>query len=514
MPRNKTDNLGFDATKFDAARTPQIPVRAVREPADATDLVVAVVNPRDELQLLGVPAQIAKQTEKLIGSPLLDALKAQGLSAEKNAVTAWSLPGLRIIAVGLGDDPDVSHETIRRASGAATRYVLGNSAKTTRRIALSLELAGQAQLVAAVEGALLAAGRFHKLSGEAAGESALAEVQIVTTDKAATQAIEHAKATTQAVLVARDWANVPPNLLAPADFVEQAKGLFADAKVDIEVLDERALQRGGYGGLLAVGGGSSRPPRLLRIAYRPRGAKQHLALVGKGITFDSGGYSLKPTDSMLSMKTDMSGAADVICALRAIVELGLKVNVTAYAMLAENLVSSTAYRPSDVLRMYDGTTVENRNSDAEGRIVLADGLARASEDEPDLIVDVATLTGACVVALGSTLTGLFASSDAVADQLLDAAEASGEAMWQLPITDEVRNNLPSKVADIQSGAGREGSSLFAAAFLQHFVGDGLNWAHLDIAGPAWNSGSAHDYVPADATGAIVRTLIALAEKMN
>lgn len=514
MPKNKSENLGFDAAKFDASRTPQIPVTAVREACEVTDLVVGVVNPRDEFQLLGVPAGIVKQAETVLGGTLLAALQAQGLSAEKNAVTTWSLPGLRIVAVGLGDDVDVSHETVRRASGAAVRYILANSATTTRSVAISFELAGQAQLSAAVEGALLAAGRFHKLSGESPAECGLAELQLVTTDKSAKQAIEHAQTTTQAVLVARDWANIPPNLLAPADFVEQAKGLFSNLKVDIEVLDERALQRAGFGGLLAVGGGSSRPPRLLRIAYRPRGAKQHLALVGKGITFDSGGYSLKPTDSMLSMKTDMSGAADVICALHAIVQLGLKVDVTAYAMLAENLVSSTAYRPSDVLHMYDGTTVENRNSDAEGRLVLADGIARASEDQPDLIVDVATLTGACVVALGSTLTGLFASSDAVADQLLDASESSGEPMWQLPITDEVRKNLPSKVADIQSGAGREGSSLFAAAFLQHFVGEGLNWAHLDIAGPAWNSGSAHDYVPADATGAIVRTLVALAEAMS
>lgn len=514
MPRPKTESIGFDAAKFDPARTPKIAVKAVSEPGQVTDLVIGVVNPHEEFQLVGLPTKLAGKLAADLGAELLSALIGQGLAAEKNAITAWSTPGLRIIVVGMGDDADVSPETVRRAAGAGVRYALSNSGSNQRSVAISLDLNGEAMISAAVEGALLAAGRFHKLSAKDEPSGGLTNVEIVATSRGANSAIAHGEQVAQAVLVARDWANIPPNFLAPADFVEQAKGLFSDAKVDIEVLDEKALQRGGYGGLLAVGCGSTRPPRLLRVAYRPRGAKKHLALVGKGITFDSGGYSLKPTDSMLTMKTDMSGAADVIAALWAIVELGLSINVTAYAVLAENLISGAAYRPSDVLRMYDGTTVENRNSDAEGRLVLADGIARASEDHPDLIVDVATLTGGCVVALGKQTAGLFASGDAVADLLLDASEASGEPMWQLPITDEVRASLPSKVADIQSGANREGGSLFAAAFLQHFVGEGIDWAHLDIAGPAWNSGSAHDYVPADATGASVRTLIALAEQLS
>ncbi len=275
----------------------------------------------------------------------------------------------------------------------------------------------------------------------------------------------------------------------------------------------KALERGGYGGILAVGGGSARPPRLIRMDYHPRGAKQHLVLIGKGITYDSGGYNIKPPESLLTMKMDMAGAAAVIAAVRVIAERGLPVHVTGYAPLAESMISGTAYRPGDVLTIFGGTTVENIDSDAEGRIVLADALARANQDSPTMVVDIATLTGACVVALGPRTAGLMASDDLAADALLDAAELAGEDFWQLPITAHTRSLLPSKVADLRSKATRQGGALFAGAFLQHFVADGTAWAHLDIAGPAWNSEQPHDYVPAEATGFGVRTLVTLAQTM-
>jgi len=274
------------------------------------------------------------------------------------------------------------------------------------------------------------------------------------------------------------------------------------------------LARGGYGGLLAVGGGSVRPPRLVRFSYAPRGAKTHLALVGKGITFDTGGLNLKPADGMYTMKCDMSGAAAVLAATQAVAESGLKIKITAYAALAENMPSGGAYRPSDVLTQYGGKTVENGNSDAEGRLVMADALARAGEDKPDLIIDVATLTGACVVALGERTGGLMTNDDALADRLLDAAENAGEAFWQLPLPAEIRPKLESKVADIRSTSNdRYGGALVAATFLREFVAEGTPWAHLDIAGPAFFDGEPYGYVSPGGTGFGVRTLIAVARSL-
>ena len=232
--------------------------------------------------------------------------------------------------------------------------------------------------------------------------------------------------------------NIPANLLYPESFAEEAQALAKGTRLTCEVLDETALAAQGYGGLMAVGGGSARPPRLVRLTYRPRGAKTHLALVGKGITFDTGGLNLKPADGMYTMKCDMAGAAAVLAATWAIAKLGLKIKVTAYAAMAENMPSGSAYRPSDVLTIFGGKTVENGNSDAEGRLVMADALARSNADAPDLVVDVATLTGAAVVALGDRTAGVMATDDPTAQKVLDAARLAGEPFWQLPIPSETR----------------------------------------------------------------------------
>lgn len=278
------------------------------------------------------------------------------------------------------------------------------------------------------------------------------------------------------------------------------------------MLDEKALSRGGYGGILAVGGGSERPPRLVRLSYAPRGATFHLGLVGKGITFDSGGLDIKPAAGMYTMKCDMSGAGAVFAAVKAIADLGLKIKVTGYGSLAENMPSGSAYRPSDVITMYGGTTVENVNTDAEGRLVMADALARVSaEDEPDLIIDVATLTGACVTALGDRTAGLLSNDDEAAADVLAAAADAGERVWQLPIVEESRGFLDSEVADLRSGRTGPGGTMTAAAFLREFVGD-RPWVHLDIAGPSFNTGSPYGYIPAGGTGVGVRTLIEVARR--
>ncbi len=500
----------FDATRFDPTRSELPRVELVHSLAKATDVIIGLANPRERPTLVGAPAELESRLER--NQSLLNLLLEQGAGPATDESALLILGGLRVIAVGLGDDLDVSPEELRQAAGWGVRRALAIRSPGPRRIAISLEATSKTQIRAAAEGALLACDQFSKLSHQPSDQMVEA-IWLVGQARVAQQAIETARIVAQAVAVARDWSNLPANLLGPAEMADQARSYLRDARLNVEVLDERALEKGGYQGILAVGGGSTRPPRLLRMAYHPRGARKHLVLVGKGITYDSGGFNLKPGASLLTMKHDMAGAAAVICALRAIVQCGLAVRVTAYAPLAEQMISGSAYRPGDVLRMFDGTTVENSDSDCEGRIVLADALARAGQDEPDLLVDVATLTGACMVALGTRMAGLMASDDATADRLLDAAEAAGEDFWQLPITDEVRKRLKSRVADLRSKDDRHGGALFAAAFLQHFVADQTPWAHLDIAGPAWNRAAAHDYVPVDATGFGVRTLVALAESL-
>ena len=281
----------------------------------------------------------------------------------------------------------------------------------------------------------------------------------------------------------------------------------------IEVLDEKRLVRGGYGGIMAVGQGSANPPRLVRMTYRPARAKTHLALVGKGITFDSGGLSLKPPSGMITMKCDMGGAAAVAEATLAIARLGIPVQVTSYLALAENMPSGTAQRPGDVITIHGGTTVEVLNTDAEGRLVMADALVRAGKDSPDLLVDVATLTGAQTVALGHEIGAVMGNDDEARTQMLDAAETAGESLWPMPLPPGLRPSLDSKIADLANVGERMGGMLTAGLFLAEFVEKDTPWVHVDIAGPAFNDGPARDYTPPGGTGVMVRTLVALAQNL-
>ncbi len=484
-------------------------------PRDADVVVFGVAESSGTPVLVGVPDELDQRTAKQFGQPLLAVARGLGADAKPGSTTV--LPGAdgsRLIAVGLGE-ADVTPEQVRRAAGNGVRAAAGLNAERPLRVAICLDAVEPEVVKGAAEGALLGAYSFVKVSGREPKE-AIASVTVVSSSgkPEARRAIETARTVAAAVCLARDWVNTPANVLYPETFADAARAAVKGTKIEVEVLDEKALERGGYGGLLAVGGGSSRGPRLVRFDYAPRGAKAHLALVGKGITFDTGGLNLKTSDGMYTMKSDMAGAAAVLAATRAIAQLGLKVRVTSYAAMAENMPSGTAYRPSDVLTMYGGTTVENVNSDAEGRLVMADALVRAGEDSPALIIDVATLTGACVVALGERVAGLMASDDAAADHVLDAAESAGEAFWQLPIPDGTRKKLESKVADLRSGGNRWGGALTAASFLQSFVPDDVPWAHLDIAGPAFNEEGPYDYVPAGGTGVAVRTLVALAQSLQ
>jgi leucyl aminopeptidase len=318
----------------------------------------------------------------------------------------------------------------------------------------------------------------------------------------------------------RDLVNDAPVDLYPDAFARQAVAAAQDLPVAVTVLDERKLARGGFGGLIGVGMGSSRPPRLVRLDYAPPAATRHLALVGKGITFDSGGLSIKPAQSMEWMKSDMSGAAAVLHTVLAAARLGLPVRITGWLALAENMPSATAQRPSDVITIRGGKTVEVLNTDAEGRLVLADALVAAGELDPDFIVDVATLTGAQMVALGSRVSAIMSNDDELRDRVHRIADGVGEQFWPMPLPPELRASMDSRVADIANIGDRYGGMLVAGLFLQEFLpGDGSDgggavpWAHLDIAGPAFNLGSPHGYTPAGGTGVAVRTLLGLAEDL-
>ncbi|WP_041546532.1 MULTISPECIES: leucyl aminopeptidase [unclassified Nocardioides] len=451
--------------------------------------------------------------------PLLATLGVTGKAGEVAKVpTSGAITSPLLVLVGLGATPDT--EAVRRGAGVAARAVT-NAAS----VAIALP-AGTPELVRAVTEGYELGGYTFTTYKKPAAEAKGAPADVVLLSGAARKkdvvaAFEQARIVSAAVAATRDWVNTPPGDLTPpafADTVAEAtkaltKGRGAP-KVSIRVLDEKELAELGCGGILGVGAGSSAPPRLVELSYAPKGAKHHLALVGKGITFDSGGLTIKPAQSMSEMKSDMAGAAAVVQATFAIARLGLPVQVSTYAPMAENMLSGSATRPGDVLSMYGGTTVEVLNTDAEGRLVLADALVRATEVKPDVIIDVATLTGHMVVALGDRVSGVLGSTDVV-DDVLAAAGTAGEAMWPMPIPESMRERITSsKIADLaQHDWTRWGGGLFAAAFLREFTG-GLPWAHLDIAGPSFNSGGAWGHVTAGGTGVAVATLVDYARALS
>ncbi len=313
-----------------------------------------------------------------------------------------------------------------------------------------------------------------------------------------------------AVSWARDLINEPAQAKPPAEVAAEARSLLRGRGVTVQVLDVAQLRQQKLGGVLGVGQGSTQTPRFLKLTYKPAGARgKALAFVGKGVVFDSGGLSLKTNAGMETMKSDMSGAAAVIGAMSALRELDVKTPVTGYIPLVENMPSGTAIRPGDVLRIRNGKTVEVLNTDAEGRLILADALSLASEDKPAAVIDLATLTGACVVALGEKIAGLMGNDDAWSAQVQAAADRVGERVWPLPLPTDYRRGIDSSVADIKNVGPREGGALTAGLFLQEFV-DGVPWVHLDIAGPAF-LGSDDGYLPKGGTGFGVRTLIELAD---
>jgi leucyl aminopeptidase len=334
--------------------------------------------------------------------------------------------------------------------------------------------------------------------------------------------IERALAVSEATHQVRDLVNIPPIDLYPETFADAVVEYAQAHPVEVEVLSVEELTAGGYGGLLGVGSGSPRGPRLVKVSYQPEGASKHLALVGKGITFDTGGLSLKPPASMVGMKYDMTGAATVMSTVLAAARLSLPIRITGWLCLAENMPSGTAIRPNDVLRIRGGKTVEVLNTDAEGRLVLADGLVAAAEEYPDAIIDVATLTGAAVVALGNRYSGVM-GSDELVGRVLSVATGTGEPMWGMPLPEELRASLNTDVADIANAkiGSTAGGMLLAGVFLQEFIGtvseessERIPWAHLDIAGSSNNGGGGYGFTGKGPTAVAVRTLLGVAEEIS
>ena len=482
--------------------------------ADA--VVVGIVSTDKGPQVASGGEDVAKAYGRKL-APLLATLGVKGKAGEVVKVpTSGTITSPLLVLVGLGDE--VSPLSVRRGAGSAARAVT-NAAS----VAIALPADSPELVRALTEGVMLGAYTFTTYQKESKDVAPGDVVLLCPTPrrKEMVVAVEEAQVVARAVAQTRDWVNTPPGDLTPPVFAdavvasgkEWTKGR-GGPKVTVTVLDEKRLAELGCGGILGVGAASAAPPRLVEITYSPKGARTHLALVGKGITFDSGGLTIKPAQGMGEMKSDMSGAAAVVQATFAIAALGLPIKVSTFAAMAENMVSGSALRPGDVITQYGGTTVEVLNTDAEGRLVLADALGRAAEQTPDVVLDVATLTGAMVVALGDRVAGVMGTEEVV-QGVLAASAVAGEDHWPMPIPEGMVERVKgSKIADLaQHDWVRWGGGLFAGAFLREFT-HGLPWAHLDIAGTAFNSGGPRGHLTSGGTGWAVATLVDYARALS
>jgi leucyl aminopeptidase len=480
-------------------------VSAVSLDKDAA--VVIGVHPGPELAAGSAPVDDA------LGGRLRAALGALGATGKPDdvvkIVTLGHAPFPLVVATGLGPNGGtLDPEQVRRGVGAALRF-LPDAARA------HLAIGDASTAGAAVEGALLGSYSYTRYKSQPK-PAALRRLTVGVTDprnRDARGAARHAQIVAEAVTLTRDLVNVPPNDLYPEALAERTTEAGHAAGLEVEVLNERSLRRQGYGGILGVGAGSARPPRLARLRYLPPRPQARIALVGKGVTFDSGGLNLKPGVGLPHMKSDMGGAAAVLAAIVAAARLKLPVEVVATLPMAENMISGSAYRPSDVLTLRGGKTLEITDTDAEGRVILADAIVRASEDEPDYLVEISTLTGGQVVALGNRVIGAM-GEPGFRDRVVAAGNAAGESLWAMPLPDELRTGLDSQVADIANlPDDRWASMLVGGRFLAEFMPDGVPWVHFDIAGPSWNGAAAYGYTPKGGTGAGTRTLIAALEML-
>ncbi|MDJ0318131.1 MULTISPECIES: leucyl aminopeptidase [Arthrobacter] len=496
------ENISFRVVSSDLAKVS----------ADA--LVVAVSKGADGPVILDSPLSAAAITSLKASMPALGVTGAVDQIVRLPGLDETGAKILVLAGIGAVKNSTVTDEALRRMAGATVRQLAG-----IKHVLFAVPTTAVSQVAALAEGAALGAYQYASLhSSTKDKQEPVTKVTIHSTlakDPELAAALERASVVSKAVNATRTLVNEPPSKLYPSTFADAARDLAKGLPVKVTILDEKRLLKDGYGGIMGVGQGSSRPPRMVKLEYKSDRAVADLALVGKGITFDSGGISIKPGAGMVTMKCDMAGAAAVLNTVLAVADLGLPVNVTGWLCIAENMPSGTAIRPSDVLTMFGGKTVEVLNTDAEGRLVMADGLVAASAEFPDVIIDVATLTGAQVVALGHRTAGVM-GDEGVSAALKAAADRAGELIWPMPLPEELRPTLESPVADMANIGERMGGMMTAAVFLQEFVGKGkdgepIPWAHLDIAGPAFNEGSPYGYTPKQGTGMAVRTLVAYVE---
>lgn len=437
---------------------------------------------------------------ELVPDGLLPALEAVGAKGTADEVTRVLVDDQLFIAFGLGDSDEIDSEAVRRAAGVVARSLTGiENAVVTSEF-------GIAPLV---EGLLLGgyAWEGFKTAGDSDTDDQDSPAITVVGGKKEKEDFVAATVIADSVNLARDLVNTPSNYLYPETYTEYATAVAKEAGLKVEVYDDKALEKGGFGGLINVGKGSSRGPRLVHLSWAPRKTKNKVALVGKGITFDTGGISLKPGSKMEDMISDMGGSAAMLGAAIAAARLKLPIHIDAWLSMAENMPSGTAQRPGDVITHYGGKTSEIINTDAEGRLVLADAVARASEEEPDYLIDAATLTGAQMVALGARTAGVM-GTDEFRDEVAAIGRDAGEPAWAMPLPEETADDLKSPVADVRnSHNSRNAGMLVAGRYIEAFVGEGIEWAHIDIAGPAFNNGSAFGYTPKRATGFGVRTVV-------
>jgi leucyl aminopeptidase len=487
--------------------------------AGSSVLLVPVVSTGDEER----PGAVVVAAEPFLSTAAvaeiesgLRALDATGGSEQVHRLVVPSLPVASVLTIGLGKARDEwPADTVRRAAGVAARSLGGAEAVLTTLA----ELPGEDVAGAAVEGLILGSYRFTAFrSGKTAPkDKGLSKITVLATARDAKKHAAHGAAVASAVATARDFVNTPPSHLFPAEFAKRARALGEAVGLEVEILDDKALQKGGYGGIIGVGQGSSRLPRLVRLIHRgsklskkPKLAKK-VALVGKGVTFDTGGISIKPAAGMHHMTSDMGGAAAVIATVALAAQLELPIDVIATVPMAENMPSSTAQRPGDVLTQYGGITVEVQNTDAEGRLILADAIVRACEDNPDYLIETSTLTGAQTVALGARIPGVMGSEE-FRDRVAAISQAEGENGWPMPLPDDLKDDLKSQVADLSNISGqRFAGMLVAGVFLREFVADGVQWAHIDVAGPAYNTSGPWGYTPKGSTGVPTRTMFAVLE---
>jgi leucyl aminopeptidase len=452
--------------------------------------------------------------DRAVGGQLTEVLAAERFQGKPGQLTyvhtGGRLPARRLLVVGLGKRADVTLETVRRAASAGLRRARELGARVVAIETLGDRLPARARAHAVTEGAILGTYTFDRYKREKV-DRRVEELRVVEVDarrrREATAGARTGEIFAEATCFARDLVNSPANDVHPTFLAKVAGDLAREARLGVKVLDRAECEKLGMGAFLGVAAGSEQPPKFIHLTYAPPGRRRRrVAMIGKGITFDSGGLDLKTAESMLRMKDDMSGAAAVLAIMRALPTLKAAVEVHGLIAATENMPSGSAIRPGDVLRAMNGTTIEVGNTDAEGRLTLADAICYAGDKiGADEIIDMATLTGACVVALGPLCSGLFANDQPLADRLLAAAEQAGERVWQLPLIDEYREHLKSDVADLNNVGPRGGGAITAGLFLKEFAGE-RPWAHLDIAGPAFVEKDM-PLGPKGATGAAVRTIL-------